>query len=144
MGDITSSNSVLMLGATGLFPTPVQQQGFSQDDAYSMSPVETSENMIGVDGIKSSGFLPTMKEMRIVLQADSPSNDFWEAIFNTGESAQEPVQLFGTLLQPAVNRAYTLTGGTLKGYAPIAGAKKVLQPREFTVVFQGVSGAPTG
>jgi hypothetical protein len=143
MGDITSANSVLALGAQGVFPTPVQLQGFAADDAYSMASVEISENMIGVDGIKSSGFLPTMPEMRVVLQADSTSNDFFEAIYNAGQSAQGTVALFGTLLQPSIGKAYTLTNGTLKGYTPIAAAKKVLQAREFSIVFQGVSGAPT-
>lgn len=142
MSDITSSNSVLTIGVTDLFPTPVQLQGFAQDDAYSISTIETSENMVGVDGIKSSGFLPTLKEMEVTLQADSPSIGFFEAWFNAQENSQSQLPAFGTLLQPSVGLSYALTNGTLKGFTPIAQAKKVLQPRRFSIVWQGVSGAP--
>lgn len=144
MADITSSNSVLTIGVLGLFSTPQQLQGFAQDDAYSMPAVETSENMIGVDGIKSSGFLPTLKTMEITLQADSPSIPFFEAWFNAQESGMSQLPAFGTLDQPSVGLSYTLTNGTLKDYMPIAGAKKVLQPRKFSIIWQGASGAPLG
>jgi len=142
MADITSSNSVLTIGVFALFPTPQQLQGFAQDDAYSMSSIEVSENMIGVDGVKSSGFIPTLKEMEITLQADSPSNDFFEAWFNAQESGQSQMIAFGTLSQPSVGKSYSLSNGTLKGYSPIAAAKKVLQPRKFSIVWQNISGAP--
>lgn len=143
MADITSSNSVLSIGVDGLFATPQQLQGFAQDDAYSMSTIEASENLMGVDGIKSSGFLPTLKTMEITLQADSPSIDFFESWFQAQESGQSQLPAFGTLDQPSINRSYTLTNGTLKDYVPIASAKKVLQPRKFSIVWQGASGAPT-
>lgn len=142
MADITSSNSVLNIGVAGLFPTPVQLQGFAQDDAYSMAAVETSENVIGVDGIKSSGFLPTLKTLEITLQADSPSIPFFESWFAAQESSQSQLPAFGTLFQPSVNLSYTLTNGTLRDYTPLAGAKKILQPRKFSIVFQGATGAP--
>lgn len=144
MSDITSSNSVLSLGVSGLFPVPQQLQGFGAEDAYSMSSVETSENLMGVDGRKSSGFIPTMKEMEITLQADSPSIDFFEAWFASQEAQQSQLSAFGALDQPSIGRTYVLTNGTLKGYVPLAQAKKVLQPRKFSIVWQGVSGAPIG
>lgn len=142
MADITSSNSVLLLGALGLFPTPIQVQGFAADDAYSMAAIEVSENLIGVDGIKSSGFIPTLKPMDVTVQADSPSIDFWETLFNAQESSQGLLILFGSLLQPAIGRSYDLTNGTLRDYTPIAAAKKILQPRKFSIIWQGATGSP--
>lgn len=144
MADITSSNSVLSIGVAGLFPTPQQLQGFAQDDAYSMAAIKLTENLIGVDGIKSSGFLPTIKPMEVTLQADSPSMFFWESWFSAMESSQSLLIAFGTLLQPAVGLAYTLTNGTLEDYMPIGSAKKILQPRKFSIVWQGVVPAPAG
>ena len=143
MGDITSANSVLAIAVTGLYPVPQQLQGFAQDDAYSMPAVETSENYIGVDGIKSSGYTPQLKELSITLQADSPSIPFFEAWYSAQETSQSQFLAFGTLAQPSIGRNYTLTNGSLKGYAPIADAKKVLQPRKFSIVWQAVPSAPT-
>ncbi len=144
MADITSANSVLTIGIASLFVVPTQLQGFSQDDAYSMGTVETTENFIGVDGVKSSGYIPQLKTMEITLQADSPSISFFEAWYAAQEAAQEPLVAFGALDQPSVGLSYVLTNGTLKDYTPFAQAKKVLQPRKFSIVFQATLGAPIG
>ncbi len=143
MADITSANSILSLGVASLFTTPQPLAGFAQDDAYSMPSVETSENYIGVDGIKSSGYTPQLKEMEITLQADSPSVPFFEAWYAAQEASLSQLGAFGTLDQPSIGRTYVLTNGSLKGYTPIAAAKKVLQPRKFSIVFQAALGAPT-
>lgn len=142
MADVTSSNSVLLIGAAGLFPTPVLLQGFAQDDAYSMPNIDVSENLIGVDGIKSSGFIPTLKEMEITLQADSDSNTFFEDLFAAQEASMSLFLLFGSVSQPAIQRSYNLSNGSLKGYSPLAAAKKILQPRKFSIVWQVASGSP--
>jgi hypothetical protein len=41
-----------------------------------------------------------------------------------------------------VGRNYTLTNGVMKNYSPMAGAKKVLQPRKFEIHFQVTLGVP--
>ena len=142
MADITSANSILTLSAASVFAVPTQLQGFAQDDAYSMASVETTENFMGVDGIKSAGYIPQMKELEVTLQADSPSIDFFEAIYAAQEAAQAPIILFGALSQPSISRSYVLANGTLKGYKPISDAKKVLQSRKFSILFQVALGAP--
>lgn len=141
--DLTSANSVLSIGVTGLVDTPVQLGGFAQDDAYSVPNIEVSENLIGVDGVKSSGFIPTLKEMEIVLQADSDSNDFFESWYQAQQQSQSQMNAFGTVYQPSIGKSYALTNGTLKGYSPLAQAKKILQPRKFSIVWGDVSPAPT-
>lgn len=142
MGTITSANSVLMIGVAGLFGTAQQLQGFGADDAYSMPEVETSEVVMGVDGIASSGYVPQLKTMNVVLQADSASIDFFESWYAAQEAAQEAFLAFGTLLQPSISRAYALSVGSLFGYKPVADAKKILQPRPFSIKWQVVLGAP--
>lgn len=144
MADITSANSVLSIGVTSLFPVPTILQGFAQDDAYSMAAVETTENLIGVDGVKSSGYIPQLKTLEITLQADSPSISFFEALYAAQESQQSPMIVFGTLDQPSIGLSYVLANGTLKDYAPFSQGKKILQPRKFSIVFQTVLGAPLG
>ena len=142
MGTITSANSVLVIGVAGVFPIAQQLQGFGADDAYSMDDVEASEVVIGVDGVMSFGRIPQIKTMSIVLQADSASNSFFEAWYASQEAAQDAFPAFGTLLQPSVARAYVLTTGALFGYSPLAAAKKVLQPRKFSIKWNVALGAP--
>lgn len=143
MASITSANSVLYLGATGLFAIPQQIAGFGSDDMYSIEAVETKEVQMGADGVLSSGWIPQIKTMSVTLQADSASNLFFESLYAAEESAQESYPLFGTIMQPAVNKLYTLTNGVLTNYTPLADAKKVLQPRKFQIKFQMVIGVPT-
>jgi hypothetical protein len=143
MASITSANSVLFLGAAGLFAVPQQIAGFGSDDMYSIEAVETKEIQLGADGVLSSGWIPQIKTMSVTLQADSPSNLFFESLYAAEESAKESYALFGTIMQPAVSKLYTLTNGVLTNYTPLAEAKKVLGARKFQLKFQMVIGVPT-
>lgn len=140
--NITSANSVLMIGVNSLFVVPQQLQGFAQDDAYDVDPVDNAEVLVGVDGIVSSGYVPQIKMMNVMIQADSPSIDFFEAWYAAEEAAKEKLQAFGVLNQPSISRTYALVKGTLRNYSPVAGAKKVLQPRKFQIAWQSMIGAP--
>jgi len=132
-----------MLGVAGLYTVPQQLMGFSADDMYSIEAVETKEVQIGVDGVLSAGWIPQIKTMAVTLQADSASNTFFEAWYAAEEAAQDTFFAFGTIVQPAVSKAYTLTNGVLTNYQPLAEAKKTLQPRKFQLKFQMVIGVPT-
>lgn len=143
MADITSANSTLVLGVTGLFTVPQQLQGFAADDMYSMAAVDNKEVQMGADGILSAGWIPQIKVLSITLQADSASNTFFESVYAAEEAAKAPFFFFGAINQPAVSKLYTLTNGVMKSYSPMADAKKVLQPRKFEIHFQVTIGAPT-
>jgi hypothetical protein len=132
-----------MLGIAGLYTTPQQLAGFSEDDMYSMEAVETKEVKMGVDGVLSAGYIPQIKTMSVTLQADSASNTFFEAWYAAEEAAQDAFFAFGVLNQPSVSRAYTLTNGVLTNFTPFAEAKKTLSPRKFQIKWQLVLGAPT-
>lgn len=143
MSSITSANSVLMIGVTGLYTVPQQLQGFGADDMYSMEAVENKEVVLGADGVMSAGWIPQIKTMSVTLQADSASNDFFEAWYAAEEAAQDAYFAFGVVTQPAVSKSYTLTRGVLSNYTPLAEAKKVLQPRKFQIKWNVVIGVPT-
>lgn len=142
MATITSANSVLMLGVAGLFNTPIQIQGFSADDAFSLEDVDMAETMIGVDGKMSAGWIPIIKPLEITLQADSPSNDFFDTLITAENVAREKYKLNGTILLKGTGRLYALTTGYLKRGNLMPAAKKVLQPRKFLLEFQDVTPAP--
>lgn len=143
MADITSANSVLMLGVSGLFTVPQQLAGFAADDMYEIGAVDTKEVVLGADGVLSAGYIPQIKVMSVTLQADSASNTFFESWYASEEAAQAPYFAFGVINQPSVSRIYTLTNGVLKSYTPLAAAKKTLQPRKFEIHWQVALGAPT-
>lgn len=140
-GNITSANSVLALGVTGLYTIPQQLQGFGADDAYSMDAVDVAEVMMGVDGKMSSGWIPQIKTMNVVLQADSDSNTFFETWYAAQEAGRRAYIAFGVITQESVGRVYTLTNGILANYMPISDSKKVLQPRTFQIKWESVIGA---
>ena len=139
---LTSANSVLMLGVTGLYTVPQQLQGFSEGDAYSVDSVDVAETVMGVDGKLSGGYVPQIKTMSVVLQGDSPSNTFFEAWYAAQEAAKEAYTAFGLINQSSVSRTYALTKGFLVGYTPLADGKKILQPRKFSIRFESIVGAP--
>ena len=142
MATITSANSVLMLGVANLFNIPVQIEGFAADDAFTIEDVDMAETMMGVDGKLSAGWIPMPKSMEITLQADSPSNSFFDALIAAETVAREKFQVNGTILLQGTGKLYALTTGYLKKGNVMPPAKKVLQPRKFTIEFQSISSAP--
>lgn len=137
MSTITSANSIFTLtvyntsGAS--FLPPSQIQGFASDDAFLIDTIETTETLLGVDGIMSAGWLPTIKTQSVSLQADSISNDYFEAWFAGQEAARDVFWCAGQILYPSVSKSYTLINGVLFGYTPLSAARKVLQPRRFSI-----------
>lgn len=142
MSTLTSANSVLMLGVTNLFNIPVQIQGFAADDAFTIGDVESAETVMGVDARLSAGWIPQIKSIEIMLQADSASNDFFDALAEAEDVAQEKYEINGSILIPGISRLFTLTRGFQKGLSVMPAAKKILQPRKFTIDFEKISRAP--
>lgn len=142
MSTITSANSVLMLGINRLFNIPIQIQGFAADDAFTLEDVDMAETMIGVDGKLSGGWIPVVKSLEITLQADSASNDFFDAWIAAESTAREKYTANGSILLQGTGKLYVLTNGFLKKGNLMPPAKKVLQPRKFTIEFEGIAGAP--
>lgn len=130
---ITSANSVFTLSVPDVNPTPQTLQGYGVDDAFSGDDVDTAEVVKGVDGLKSSGFVPYIPVTKVVLQANSPSIDFMESWLSANLSAQEDFLAQCTILLPGLNKLYVGTDGTLKRAKPIPDAKKVLQAQTYEI-----------
>ncbi len=138
---ITAANAVFQLSIAGLYPTPVQLQGFAADDVTSSDALESSEVMMGVDGLLSGGFVYVAFRQAIKLQADSDSNDIFDQWWEAQQVNQEVLVANGLLLYTSLGKKYTLTKGFLTSYTPISDAKKLLQPRSFSITWQNVSPA---
>ncbi len=138
---ITAANSILLLGATGLFDTPQRIQGFAADDVTDVENIQPVETMMGVDGRLSGGYVPVAVPQNFSLQADSESNDFFDTLLSAEEAAREKYVLFGSLVLPATGRKYAMTRGFLYGLMKFPPVKKVLQPRRFTIQWERVTPA---
>lgn len=135
---LTAANASLALAVTNLFTTPQAIQGFANDEAFSFEDVETSESVMGVDGILSFGWVPVPVVQSITLQANSDSNIFFEDWFAAQLQAGDVLGCSGTVIYPSVGRQYNLVNGVLRQYSPAPEAKKILQPRKYSIVWNYV------
>lgn len=135
---ITSANAVFTLTVPGIFPAPIQIQGFSAEKAWSTDQQETTESMIGVDGKKASGWVPAMIKQAVSLMANSPSRSVFNAIARAQRSNRDAIPFAGTIVLPSTGESYSLINGTLKDYKPIPDAAKVLQPIEFNIEWENI------
>lgn len=136
MASITSTNAIFLLSISGLYTIPQRLQGFGSDDMFTTEAIETKETMMGLDGILSAGLIPAIVPQTITLQADSASNDLFDA-WNAAEKAAGDV-LFasGVVTILSTNRVYTLVQGVLKRYKPMPDAQKTLRPRQYGLEWQ--------
>ena len=142
MKSITSANSVLMLSITGLYPIPQQLQGFAADDIFDLGDIAPAEAVMGVDGKLSAGFVHVPIQQGIMLQADSDSNDLFDAWFAAQQAAGEVYFANGIIRLPSVQRSFALTKGVLSSYKPAPDAKKTLQPRKHVLICDDISYSP--
>jgi hypothetical protein len=141
MMDITGANASLQLTQATLFPVPQQIQGFAADDIYDLDEIESVETLMGVDGVLSGGFVWKPQSQSIMLQADSPSNAFFDAIQSQQIAANTTYVLNGVLTLPAIGLKFIQTTGYLTGYK-LPGAKKLIQPRRYRIMWNLVLPAP--
>lgn len=144
MADITSANAVLLLSVPLLLPVAQQIQGFAVDDAFDFDQVDQSERQMGVDGRLSAGFVYVAKPMTITLQADSESNDFFDAWVSGQAAGVGTSPADGILTLTSVRKSYSLLVGFLGPYAPAPSGKRVLQPRKYQIFWQSVIAVPIG
>jgi len=138
---LTAANAVLQISVAGLYTVPQQIQGFANDEAFNFDDVDTAETVMGVDGILSTGWIPKELVQTIVLQADSDSVQLFEDWYAAQQQARENLIASGTVIYPSVQRQYNMVRGTLRGYSPTPGAKRILQPRKFSIVWNYVEPA---
>ena len=136
---ITSANSVFTIVIAGLFPTPVQLQGYASDKAFTTEALDMAEVQMGVDGRMTAGFVPNPTKQTITLQADSPSKDIFTALIQATKTAREVFYISGTIALPSTGESFTLTRGILTNAKQIPDAEKVLQPVDYVITWESVN-----
>lgn len=136
---ITSANSVFTLTASGVFPAPVQLEGYSSERAWESEQVQLAEENMSVDGRLTFGYTPNPYPMTVSLQADSPSKQVFLDIARAMIQSQDVVVLGATISLPSTGETFNLTRGVLKNYKTIPDAAKVLQAMNFQIVWEKIS-----
>lgn len=136
---ITSANSVFTIVIPGLFPAPVQLQGYASDKAFTTEAIDLAEVQMGVDGRMTAGFTPNPTKQTVTLQADSPSKDIFTALIQAMKTAREVFYISGSIALPSTGESFTLTRGILTNTKQIPDAQKVLQPMDFVITWESVN-----
>jgi hypothetical protein len=142
MATLTSANAILAIGVEKLFNIPLPMQGFAVDDAFASEDVEVAETVLGIDGRLSAGFIPYIVPLVITLQADSESLLLFDSLLAAEAIFRDKYKLNATILIPSIGFIYAFTTGYLKKASVMPAAKKILQPRQFTLEFQNLTRAP--
>lgn len=142
MTTLTSANSKLSLSVPDVFPVPQAIQGYSTDDAFDTDNVAPNEAMMGVDGKLSGGYTPYPVKLKIVLQADSDSNEVFDRWRQAMDQATDSFPCNATIVAPSLGKIFTFTRGFLTGSMPTPPGKKVFQPQTYEITFNLVSSAP--
>jgi hypothetical protein len=139
---ITAANAVFMIAIPTLYDTPQQLHGFAADDIFSHALVAPVETLMGVDGYLSGGWTPQPKVQTIALQADSRSNDLFDNWYAAQEAAREVLVADAHITLQSVSRAFHCVKGFLTNYPPMADARRILQPRRFSITWQSITTVP--
>lgn len=138
---LTTANSVLTLTCGALGIGPVQIQGFETDDAFDIPAVKPVEAKIGVDGQKSSGYVPYLVPFKFILMATSTSIDIMDAIAEGIQALGDDVAIGVSLESPALGKLWTMTNGSLTSYKPGPQGKKLLGAQDYEIMFERIISA---
>lgn len=143
MTTITAVNAIITLTIPGVFNQPQQLQQFAVDDVADVDTLTLCEELMGVDGVLSAGYVFNAVKYTFTLQANSPSCFVFDQWKQAQDSAQETFPANGNLLLRSLGTKWSWTRGFLKEYSPAPNVKKILQPRKFGVVWQRVTSQPS-
>ncbi len=143
MTTITAVNAIITLTIPGVFNQPQQLQQFSVDDVADVDTLTLCEELMGVDGHLSAGFVFNAVKYVYTLQANSPSCFVFDTWKQAQDAQQDTFPANGNLLLKSLGTKWTWRNGFLKEYSPAPNVKKILQPRKFGVVWERVSSQPS-
>ena len=132
---LTNANSILTLAVGDLDIGPVQLQGFGTNDMFDTTAIKSAEVMVGVDGVKSQGYIAFLVPFKFTLQADSLSIDVMDAIQEAQEAAQETYELSMSLSAPGLGKLWTFINGTITEFKKTPKGEKLMQAQSYEVTF---------
>lgn len=136
-GTLTVANSSLIITVEGLYPSGVRLEGYAADNVFETAAVENAEIVMGVDGKLSAGYVFNPIQFTVNLQADSPSLDVFESIWQREASTRDKLRVGFSAALPSTNKRYVLRDGFFQSYqAPQA--QRTLQPASAVFMFSRI------
>ena len=139
--DITSANASATL-IVDLFPAGVKLEQFSADGAWSQDGYSVLETRMGVDGYMAAGYTPVEKEVTFHFQANSPTIEKLNLIWQTMETTKMALWCNITITIPSIKMTYVCANGVLMNYKMLPNAEKVLEPIDATFRFESITALP--
>ena len=136
VGNITDADAIIILTVDNLYPSGVQIQGFSTDTAWIAGDATIAEARMGVDGKLSAGYTPSPRTINLSLEASSPSLEVMRNIISTSQMTKGVFTCSMQITIPAQGKEYKLSNGVLQVGHDISDGKKVLDPSQFTFIFE--------
>ena len=139
--DITSANSTAVM-YLDIFPAGIKFEQYSADGAWTSDAYAVLETRLGVDGKMSAGYTPVEKEVTFTFQANSPTLDKLDIIWQTMEVSKTP--LFGqiSINVPSIKKQYVLANVVMMNYKLLPDAQKVLEPIDVTFRCESITSVP--
>lgn len=138
MATLTTANSVFTLLAPAVFPAPQIIEGFATEDAFSVAQFESARAVMGVDAKMSAGFIPAVKELDVVLQADSISRRVFEQLLGVMERTREVIFLDAVIAMPGQGEIWNFTRGVITKAPKLPGAKKNAEPTTWQITWEDI------
>ncbi len=136
LNNITSANASAILTVESLYPSGIVLEQFSIDQGIIMEDVQYSVSRMGIDGKMTSGFIPSIKSVNIVLEASSPS---LVALTQLAEMMVQNKTTYACNLMveiPALSKSFNFSNGVLESGKIFPENKKVLEPVNFRFQFE--------
>jgi hypothetical protein len=140
MASITSANASFIIKIPRLVPGGVKLDGFATDNAWATEEVEMAEVQIGVDGLKSEGYVFALVPMEIHFAASSKAIKLFETWIAQQKQQKETFSASGMIVIPATSTVYECTNGTLTRGSIMPNAGRTLQPRQFQITWESITG----
>lgn len=121
---------------------PLILEGWAADQAFSSAAVTSAEVVQGVDGKKHAGWVPSMVPITGNVMPDTDTASNLGRIFQAQRMMRETFIVTGTLIIPALARAYSLLNGTLTQNVPIPAHNRVQAAQTFQIIFESAEEAP--
>lgn len=141
---ITAADCIFTLNINGLYPSGVVLQGFAADNIYQTDQFLLAEEVLGVDGGLSAGFVHSTVNQTISIMPDSESWDVFETWQMLSIAGRAVFRCTATVILPGLGKKYTQTNGVFKGFKALPDAQRTLQPGQATIVWQSVIGESYG
>lgn len=134
--DITSANAKLILTCEELYPSGVELQMFSTNQAWNADALQVAETRMGVDGHMAAGYVPNIKTMTIQLEASSPSRRYMQTIQKAMIANQRIYKVSLTAIIPSIGEQVIWSEGVMQNGAVTSTAARVMEPTSWVFHFE--------